>query len=357
MGRTLTTMLALGALALAPVPTAHASGAVTSATLSQAPAQQPDASRRPAPAAGYSLRGPGAGLAQTGGRRLRGLYLGGATGRFVQFFSLRVNRRATRATERATVVVGCRGDPSIRTVLDQLTLSPIALTDGLGRGTGAFEETIPPSVPTVGGLTRSGTLNYRVRVGTLGRAAGILRSRFTLTDPATGETRARCDTGRLRWSARIAPRGAGQGDPAPVGGSGYFGATRQRLPFLLEVLPGGRAVRPAGMTFRASCPSLRGLPLDLVAQTKMPISRGRPKTRRRKGRPGGRFGGAGRFTRRYSSEEFGPITESYTWRLRGRFGATGVAGSWRVTGIVIREADGVEVDNCTTGSNAWRAVQ
>ncbi len=354
MGRTLTTMVALGALASAPASAAQASEARTSATLSPGSAQRLAPTGRPAAAIRSPLPSPVAGAAQAG-RRLGGLYLGGATGRYVQFVSLRLNRRATRATERATLVVPCRGDPSIRSVLDNLTLAQITVDDGRARGSGVIEEDIPPSVPAVGGLSRRGTVNYRVRVGTLGRAAGVLRSRFTLTDPDSGTTRARCDTGTVRWSGRIAPPSAGRGRPAPVGRSGYFGATAQGLPFLLEVLPGARAVRPAGMTFRAGCPSLRGLPLDLVSSVRMPISR-----TKRKGRgqaAGGRFGSSGRLTRRYSSEEFGPVTETDAWRLRGRFGAEGVAGSWRVTGTVIREADGIEVDTCTTGANRWRAVR
>jgi len=163
----------------------------------------------------------------------------------------------------------------------------------------------------------------------------------------------------VRWSARVAEPGAGAGKPDPAPGSGYFGTTAQRLPFLLEVLPGGRAVRPAGMTFRASCPSLRGLPLDLVSKVRMPISPAkRGRGRKRIGRTdGGRFGSRGRLTRRFSSEEFAPVTETYRWRLRGLFGAVGVAGTWRVDGTVVREADGVEVATCTTGVNRWRAVQ
>ncbi len=333
-------MMALGALALVAAP-AHAARPLTSATVTAVP-DQPVST----------------GLAQAG-KRVRGVYLGGATGRYVQFVSLKLNRRATRATERTTLVVRCTGDPSIPSVLDNLTLAQIAVTGGRAKGSGVIEEDIPPSVPTVGGLSRRGVVNYRIRVGTRGRAAGILRSRFTLTDPASGATRARCDTGAVRWSARIARSGAGRGRPAPAAGSGYFGTTAQRLPFLLEVLRGGRAVRPAGMTFRASCPSLRGLPLDLVSSVRMPISPAkRGRGRRRIGRTeGGRFGSSGRLIRRYSSDEFGPVTETYTWRLRGRFGAVGVAGTWRVTGTVVREADGVEVATCTTGVNRWRAVQ
>ena len=137
--------------------------------------------------------------------------------------------------QHATLVVRCTGDPTIPSVLDNLTLSEIEMAEGRAKGSGVVEEDIPPSVPTVGGLSRRGIVNYRVRVGTLGRAAGILRSRFTLTDPASGATRARCDTGTVRWSGRIAPRDAGRGRPVPAAGKGYFGTTAQGLPFVLEV--------------------------------------------------------------------------------------------------------------------------
>ena len=273
-----------------------------------------------------------------------GLYQGGATGRYVHFVSLRLNRPRTRAEQRATLVARCQGDPAIPTVLDNLRLSEITVRKGRARGSGVVEEQISTTVPGAGGLSRRGTVHFRIRVGTGGRAAGIIRSRFTLTDPATGSRRARCDTGAVRWSARIAGRGAGRGKPAPVPGAAYFGTTAQRQPFLLEVLRGGRAVRPAGMTFRGSCPSLRDLPLDLAATVKMPIRHGR-------------FGARGLLTRRYSSDEFGPVTERYTWRLAGRFGAQGVAGAWRVSGVVTRDSDGAEVGSCTTGRNRWRAVR
>jgi hypothetical protein len=342
-------MVSLGALVLAPVGAARAAGAVPSAFLPPGLAPHPASFQRLATTDTSPLRAPAVVAARAGGRE-GDLYLGGAADRYVQFFSLRLNRRATRATQRATLVVGCKGDPSIRTVLDNLTLAQITVAEGRARGSGAIDEAIAPSVPTVGGLSRRGIVNYRVRVGSRGRAAGILRSRFTLTDPASGATRARCDTGTVRWSARIAPPSAGRGNPAPVGRSGYFGSTAQRLPFLLEVLPGGRVVRPAGMTFRAPCPSLRARPLDLVSTARMPISRGKPRKR-------GRFGSSGRLTRRFASEEFGPVTESYSWRLRGRFGAEGVAGTWRVTGTVIRQSDGARVATCTTGRNRWRAVR
>lgn len=341
-----------GALALLPCSAAGASDAAVSATLSADSNQGPgllSADLRP-------IGMPSVAAAQSG-QSVGGLYLGGASGRYVQFISLRVNGRATRATERATVVARCSGDAAPGSLLDNLTIKPISLAEGRAKGSAVIDEQIPPSVPGVGGLSRRGLVIYRVRLGTGGRAAGVLRSRFTISDPETGETRARCSTGAIRWSARIAPRGAGRGDPAPVGRSGYFGATGQRLPFLLRVLPGGRAVRPAGMTFNASCPSLRGRPLDLVAPRRMRIS----PPKRKRGRPvagtGGRFGSSGRLTRRFSSDQYGPVSETYRWRLRGRFGADGAAGTWRVDGVVVREADGTQVDRCTTGRNRWRAVR
>ena len=349
MARRMITTAALVVLGLVPVPGVDASAAVTSATLSPAPAQPA------APAARTPFADLGVSAARVTSppqrpRPLGGLYLGGETGRDVQFVSLKLNRRGTRATERATLVVRCQGDPSIRRVLDNLTLAEIPVSGGRARGSGVIEESIPLSVPTVGGLSRRGIVSYRVRVGALGRAAGILRSRFTLTDPVSGAARARCDTGTVRWSGRIAPRDAGRGKPAPVGRSRYFGTTAQRLPFLLEVLPGARAVRPAGMTFRAACPSLRAMPLDLVSKERMPISRGKPKAR-------GRFGSSGRLIRRFSSVEFGPVRDFFRWRLRGRFGAEGVAGTWQVTGTVVRDSDGAEVATCTTGRNRWRVVR
>lgn len=348
----LTAITALGALALSGAPAAHASQAAVSATLSGGPIQRAGVE----PTALRPLGTPSARAAQAG-RRVGGLYLGGATGRFVQFISLRLNGRATRATERATVVARCRGEAAISSLLDNLTIRPIAVTDGRAKGSAVIDEEVPESVPAVGGLSRRGLVIYRIRVGINGRAAGVLRSRFTLSDPDTGETRSRCSTGAIRWSARIAPRSAGRGNSAPVGRSGYFGRTAQRLPFLLRVLPGGRAVRPAGMTFNASCPSLRGSPLDVVAPERMRIS----PPKRRAGRPvagtGGRFGSSGRLTRRFSSDQYGPVSETYRWRLRGRFGSDGVAGTWRVDGVVVREADGTEVDRCTTGRNRWHAVR
>ena len=291
---------------------------------------------------------PGSSAAEVTGalqfRPLPGLYQGGVAGRDVQLFSVRLNGPGTRADQRATLTARCQGDPAIRRVRDYLRLSQTIVTDGRSRGSGSLEGQVPAGVPGTGGLVRDGRVRYRIRFGPGGRAAGIIRSRFTLSDPDTGDVRARCDSGSVRWSARIAGPGAGRGKPAPARGAGYFGVTAQRQPFLLRVARGGRAVRPVGMAFRASCPSLRGLPVDLASELKMPIRRGR-------------FRAGGAFTRRYASEEFGPVTERYTWRLAGRFGAGGVKGVWRVDGVVVRDSDAAEVGSCTTGRNRWRAVR
>lgn len=289
---------------------------------------------------GTGVSGPTASQA----RAVAGLYHGGAIGRDVQLFSVRLNGAGTRADQRATLTSRCQGDPAIRRVRDYLRLSQTVVDDGRSRGSGALEGQVPAGVPGTGGLVRRGTVRYRIRFGAGGRAAGIIRSRFRLTDPASGSTRARCDSGTVRWSARIAGSRPGRGKPAPVAGAGYFGPTAQRLPFLLRVVRGGRAVRPAGMAFRAACPSLRGLPVDLAAQARMPIRRGR-------------FGDRGAFTRRYASDRFGPVTERYRWRLAGRFGREGAEGAWRVDGVVTRDSDGAEVATCSTGRNRWRAVR
>lgn len=346
MRRTLTITVALTTLAaLISAPGAAARAPQVSGALS------PASSQRTGPLAPAAVAQPPlAGASQTG-RRRSGRYLGGSTaGRFLQFVSLRLARSQKRASQGATLVVPCRGDAAIPSVLDNLTLTQITVDGGRAKGSGVVEESIPPGSPGIGGLSRRGTVTFSLRVGSDGRAAGTIRSRFTLTDPSSGEVRARCDTRRVRWSARIVPRSAGRGRPAPVGGTSLFGSTAQGLPFLLKVLRTGRAVRPAGMTFRAACPSLRGRPLDLAATVRMPIARGKPRVR-------GRFGASGGLVRRFSSEEFGPVTETFRWRLLGRFGANGAAGSWRVTGTVVRDSDGAEVATCTTGRNRWRAVR
>ena len=298
-------------------------------------------SQRAAPAASSPL--PSASASQDRrGRLRRGLYAGGAFDRFVQFVSVDFDPRSGRAEERASLLATCDGP--VRSVLDNVRL--IRLTAQSGRFSGSLpvaQRRIPPGLPGLGGLTRTGTVDFDTQVQAGGRAVGTIRSRFTLRDDS-GTVFAACETGTVRWSGRIAPPAAKRGRPRPRRG-GYYGRTAQRQPFLLQVLAGGRAVRPAGMTFEAGCPSLAAGPLDLAATVRMPIF----------GR--GRFGADGSFRRNFTSQRFGPITESYRWRLRGRFGARGAAGTWRVDGVARRDSDGKRVDTCTTGRNGWRALR
>ena len=326
--------MATAALAmLAAAGPARAAGPRAAVTMTM-PAPQ-----RPAPAVSSPLLAP---ASQGRGKLRGGLYAGGAFDRFVQFVAVDFKPGSGRAEERGSLVATCDGP--VRSVLDNIRLS--RLTVNRGRFSGSLPVTqrrIPPGLPGLGGLTRTGTVDFDTRVAAGGRAAGTLRSRFTLRDDA-GTVFAACDTGTLRWSGRISSPAAGRGRPRPRRG-GYYGTTAQRQPFLLRVIAGGRAVRPAGMTFKAGCPSLAAGPIDLASTVRMPIL------------ARGRFGASGSFRRRFTSERFGRTTESYRWRLRGRFGARGAAGAWRVDGVARRNSDGKRVDTCTTGRNRWRAVR
>jgi len=295
--------------------------------------------QRPAPA----ISSPLAPASQARQDKLRGgLYAGGAFDRFVQFVAVDFDPGGGSTEERATLLATCDGP--VRFVLDNVSL--IRLTARRGRFSGSLpvtERRIPPGLPGLGGLTRTGTVDFGTRVTAGGRAGGTIRSRFTLRDDA-GVVFAACDTGTVRWSGHISSPAAGRGRPRPRRG-GYYGTTAQRQPFLLQVIDGGRMVRPAGMSFKAGCPSLVAGPLDLAATVRMPIFRG------------GRFGADGTFRRPFASERFGPTTESYRWRLRGRFGARGAAGTWRVDGVARRDSDGKRIDTCTTGRNRWHALR
>lgn len=328
--------MAVGVLAiLAVAGPARAVAPRASATTTAVPA------RHPAPAVSSPLASATASRARQ--EKLRGgRYAGGAFDRFVQFVSVDLDGATGRAEERGSLVATCDGP--IRSVLDNVTL--VRLPARRGRFSGALpvaERRIPPGLPGLGGLTRTGTVDFRTRVEAGGRAGGTIRSRFTLRDDA-GTVFAACDTGTVRWSGRISSPVAGQGRPQPREG-GYYGTTAQRQPFLLQVLAGGRAVRPAGMTFEAGCPSLAAGPLDLASTVRMPIFER------------GRFGADGSFRRKFASDRFGPTTESYRWRLRGRFGSRGATGAWRVDGVARRDSDGKRVDACTTGPNRWRALR
>ena len=56
------------------------------------------------------------------------------------------------------------------------------------------------------------------------------------------------------------------------------------------------------------------------------------------------------------SSSQGPLSASLRWRLTGRFGAEGVAGTWRVAVDLSRPDTGEPVAECEPVTVRWRAV-
>jgi len=284
------------------------------------------------------------------GRLAVGRYGGGAAGRPIHLVTLRLAAGRRSAAQTAMLTPRCRG--AIRPkLLDTIRLTQITLGK---RGSyvyqSPYEETVPADVPGIGGLKRTGMIRGSARIGAGGQAAGVLRNTFTLRDPGTGAVRARCDTLTVRWSARVPPRRAAAGRPAPQRGAAYFGLTGQGLPSVLEVGGRGVALTRARAAFQIRCPGELGRPVALES-TGARIARGRG--RQRVG--AGRFRDSGRTTRTVSSSQ-GPLSASLRWRLDGRFGARGVAGTWRVTVVLSRSDAGERVSECDPVTVRWRAV-
>jgi hypothetical protein len=269
------------------------------------------------------------------------LYGGGAFGRYVQFVSVRLDPSGPRADQSATLTSRCRG--LRQPLFDNVRLTNLPVSGGRFAGQARFSESIPAGIPVIGGLARVGTITASSRLGTRGRVTGRIRVQFTVIDPASGDRRGSCDTGSIRWNGRVPSSRAGSGRPRPRRATSYRGLTAQGQPFLLRTARRGRVVDRAGMTMLVGCPSTQGRSLDVVASD-MTIRRGR-------------FGARRVFRRDFTSALFGPVRETYSWRLRGRFGSRGVAGTWRVRGTVRRRADNLQVGRCDTGSNRWSAVR
>jgi hypothetical protein len=221
-------------------------------------------------------------------------------------------------------------------------------SSGRYTATTSFTDDVERGVPTVGGLRAEGTITFSVRVPGVqasatgdGRAAGSVRVRTVYTDPKSGEELARCDTGRIRWMAR-SPGGTAGAGTARVAGGVLRGTTAQGEPFLMRTAENGRSARRAGLTVRVGCVSAVGLPLDIVAH--------RVRIRR------GRFGAQDDFRRTFTYPDGTEVVERYSWTLRGRFGAHGARGSFRIRGVLRRRSDGERIGSCSTGPVAWRAV-
>ena len=284
------------------------------------------------------------------GRLAAGSYGGGAAGRATHLITIRLGRTRRSAAQTALLTPRCRGAVRPK-LLDTVRLTQITLRQrGRYVYQSPYEETVSADVPQIGGLRRTGTMRGSARIGARGRAAGVLRNTFTLRDPATGDVRARCNTGTVRWSARVPSGRAGRGRSALQWGAGYFGLTGQRLPSMLEVGGRGRALTRARAAFQIRCPGAIGRPVALES-TGARIARGRG--RRRVG--AGAFRDSGRETRTVSSSQ-GPLGASLRWTLRGRFGAEGVAGRWRVTVVLSRLDTGEQVADCKPVTVRWRAL-
>lgn len=268
-----------------------------------------------------------------------GIYGGGQLGATGQFVKLTLGRGRLEATQRATLTTRCGGFGA--PLVENIRIAPIEVPeDGEYVIESEFSETIPPEVPRVGGLERTGLITGRTRIGRRGGAAGTMRSRFLLRDPSTGEVRARCGTGLIRFNIRI-PGSADRGRPRPRRGASYFGLTGQRQPFLLRVGRGGRTIGSAGMSYSVGCASAVGRSLQITARA-LAIRRGR-------------FDKRGQFDREYVGPDGVVVRESYRWRLAGRFGTGGATGLWRVIGVARRTDTGELVQECDTQRNRWRA--
>ena len=270
-----------------------------------------------------------------------GFYGGGAVRDYLQFVSLRVQPRGG-LTAHTTLVTVCTPRFGDR-LTESVSLRNARLADG-GRysATTSFSHEVEPGVPGIGGLRADGTIAFSARVVAGGRARGEVRVRTTYVDSATGAEVSRCDTGRIAWSARRAPRTAGAGTAALQPGT-HRGSTDRDEPFLMRVTRRGKLVRRAGLTARVDCPSAVGLPLDVVAH--------RVRVRR------ARFAAAGRFRRPFTQSDGTEVVESYSWELRGRFGQIGARGTFELRGVVRRRSDGERVGSCDTGTLAWRALR
>ena len=290
--------------------------------------------------------------AQTG-RLVAGRYGGGATGSAAHLVLMRLTASRRSAAQTSMLTPRCRGAGVPRRLLDTIRLTQITLRrPGRYAYQSPYEETVPAEVPSIGGLKRTGLLRGSARIARGGFASGIIRNRFTLRDPETGGVRGRCDSATVRWSARVPPRSAALGRPAPRPGAGYFGLTGQRLPMQLDVGGGARTLVRARTGFQIRCPGAVDRPVILEA-VRVRIAKGRGKRRR----GAGRFRKFGSHTRTVRDSRRGPVAAQLSWRLAGRFGAFGAAGIWNVTATLSRLETGEEVARCEPVAVRWRAVR
>jgi hypothetical protein len=179
-----------------------------------------------------------------------------------------------------------------------------------------------------------GRFEFRGRFTGAGSAVGTGRVRFTFRPEPNGSAYA-CDTGAVSWQVRTSVRRFGRPQPRP--GRVYFGNTSQRLPILLRVSRDGRFVSQQAGLWNAACK---------LNKTGLGRGTASPPVRIRKGR----FS----FTENYT-ERYGEFVAHISSRHVGAFGATTVAGTWRVRVAVRRVSDKKRTDSCDSGRVSWSA--
>lgn len=214
----------------------------------------------------------------------------------------------------------------------------------VGRG-GRFTASVPVRIQLetelqTGAARVSGTVEGGV-------ASGTGRVRFDIRDAADQPIRDVCDTGAVRWEARVPAAVRSTGADAPRPRAAYYGTSSQRsgitggrLPFRLRVNRSARQVAQAAIDFNyARCQSSEPSGSSFVS----------PAASIRRD-------GSFAFTE-LSSRDDGATRTDFVSAFRGGFENGKATGTWRITNETRRKDDGVVTDRCDTGTIRWRAVR
>lgn len=180
---------------------------------------------------------------------------------------------------------------------------------------------------------QQGTWKFSGRVRDGDVASGTARLVFDLT-LASGET-LRCDSGKLRWTARDPASRPGLGDARAR--ATYYGLTRQLRPVMFRLDRAGKSIdfAAAGYEFGSGCKASGGgaaIPAELAA---LDVTRRRFKATQKQ------------------SLSVGNRRIDLTVTIAARFGRARVTGSLSVVQDVIE--DGARVERCRTGTLKWQA--
>jgi hypothetical protein len=160
-----------------------------------------------------------------------------------------------------------------------------------------------------------------------GRASGTLSAVVKITDKATGNAVASCQTATLRWSASRAP------------GKIFAGATSQDAPVVVRVDPRRRKVDDLMLTWHsASCTPENYIRFD-EDLTNFPIARS------------GAF--ADTFSQDFAMDGGGKRTFAYN--VAARITKTTARGTIQV-GVTETDPAGAQTSSCDTGSVTWKAL-